>query len=374
LTVLSATLIVRDEAAVLPRCLTSLRGLADETIVVDTGSSDDTARIAVEFGARVVHHEWHHDFSEARNLALSHARGQWILYIDADECAGAVDGPTLAQSLANARAIAATVQFRVKSGFTRYREPRLFRNDPRIRFRNVIHETVMPDVDALVRNGEGVVIASQLAIDHFGYDGDQTPKHRRNVPLLRVRLAGDPDHVYSWNHLGQALDGLGETAGALEAWWRAIAVVRTSGVRSPLDALPYGSLLQCRATGAAASDLLDEARERFPRDWLFAWLQARRLMEQARWSDARVILHKLAAIDATTFCSEDGVAYDARIFGAATFEALAFCEFQLGRYEDSARWYDRACCDDPTDPAHVVKKRLAAARVAATISSQTFQD
>lgn len=223
----------------LPRCLASLRGLVDETIVVDTGSTDESPRLAADLGARVVHHEWQDDFSAARNRALSEARGRWILYIDADECAQPLSRDHLAAALDDPSAIAATVRFRPRTGFTRYRECRLFRNDPRIRFRHRIHESMLPDVEAVMLRDGARMVRSALAIDHFGYDGDQTHKHARNDSLLRARLAHDPEHVYSWNHLGQTCAGIGDVTGAVAAWEHAIDLVRASRSHDPLHALPF---------------------------------------------------------------------------------------------------------------------------------------
>ena len=66
-------------------CLNSLSPVADEMIVVDTGSTDKTKEIAEAFGARIYDFEWIDDFSAARNYSLSQAQGDWILVMDADE-------------------------------------------------------------------------------------------------------------------------------------------------------------------------------------------------------------------------------------------------------------------------------------------------
>ncbi len=81
----SACLIVKDEEAMLPDCLESLRDLTSEVVVYDTGSSDDTVQIAREAGARVIEGHWESSFALARNAALAHAAGEWVLSIDADE-------------------------------------------------------------------------------------------------------------------------------------------------------------------------------------------------------------------------------------------------------------------------------------------------
>ncbi len=82
---LSVCLITKDEESVLRRCLESIEGLADEIIVVDTGSTDSTKEIAREFTPHVYDFKWVNDFSVARNESLRYATSKWILVLDADE-------------------------------------------------------------------------------------------------------------------------------------------------------------------------------------------------------------------------------------------------------------------------------------------------
>ena len=83
--VVSACIIAKDEAGNIGRCLASLRGVADEVVVGDTGSSDATAAIAKSHGAKVVDVAWEDDFARARNATLAHCQGDWVLWVDADE-------------------------------------------------------------------------------------------------------------------------------------------------------------------------------------------------------------------------------------------------------------------------------------------------
>jgi glycosyltransferase involved in cell wall biosynthesis len=80
---LSAIIITRNEAANVAACLQSV-AFCNERIVVDSGSNDDTVKIAVAAGATVVTHTWA-GFGAQKNFALSLARGDWVLSIDADE-------------------------------------------------------------------------------------------------------------------------------------------------------------------------------------------------------------------------------------------------------------------------------------------------
>lgn len=369
---LSATLIVRNEADHLRRCLASIRPFTDEIIVVDTGSSDDSRTVASSFGARVFDRAWTGDFSAARNHALDQATGSWILYIDADEVARPIDAETLRAELADPTLVAATVRFRNRTGVTLYREYRLFLNHPRIRFHNVIHETMVGDIFEVAREEGRRIGQASLTLDHHGYDGNQDAKHRRNIPLLRARLVADPEHVYSWNHLGQALAGVGDAAGARDAWARAIDIVRTRGVRSPLDALPFGSLLESQQPGVDAG-LVEEARARFPGDLLFQYLEGRRLTDAERFAEALPLLEPLAAIDPEEYCSETGVGYDVGIFPAAA-EAVALCCFQVGRYADAARLYAGLVDAAPADVGLRARHHLAAARAAGPASRSSVGD
>ena len=81
---ISAVVITQDEARNIGRCLESLRGVADEVVVVDSGSTDDTETICRTAGARFVPHAWE-GFSGQKNYANSLATHPWILSIDADE-------------------------------------------------------------------------------------------------------------------------------------------------------------------------------------------------------------------------------------------------------------------------------------------------
>jgi len=82
---LSLCMIVRNEESLLPRCLESVKDLADEIVIVDTGSTDRTKEIARQYTDKIYDFAWTNNFAEARNESLRHATGKWILVLDADE-------------------------------------------------------------------------------------------------------------------------------------------------------------------------------------------------------------------------------------------------------------------------------------------------
>jgi glycosyltransferase involved in cell wall biosynthesis len=82
---ISAGIITKNEEKNIKGCIESVRGWANEIIVVDGYSTDKTASIAEGLGARVVKHNFEGDFSKERNMVMENASGEWVLHLDADE-------------------------------------------------------------------------------------------------------------------------------------------------------------------------------------------------------------------------------------------------------------------------------------------------
>ena len=82
---ISLCMIVKNEEAVLARCLDSLKGLMDEIIIVDTGSTDRTKEIARQYTALVYDFSWCDDFAAAKNFAISKATNPYVMILDSDE-------------------------------------------------------------------------------------------------------------------------------------------------------------------------------------------------------------------------------------------------------------------------------------------------
>ena len=338
----SAVLIVRDEVDLLGECIQSLRPFADEIVVVDTGSTDGSIKLAVDGGARVAECPWTGDFAAARNVALDLALGEWVLYIDADERLRPRNQGAARQLLSEG-GVGFTVDLHPKRGWTAYREYRLWRNEPSIRFRGVIHETVLDNLRAAAGGDLDNIQRSGLVIDHVGYEGSLVEKFRRNLPLLQQALVVDPDRVFLWHDYGCALAGLGRHVEAERAWSEAIVRSCSSEPLHPPAAhvLSYLSLIARRQDlGQQYHELLDEALARFPDDRALAWWQGRRLLDLQRYEEAAATFENLVA---TAPESLDGaeVAYPNQLFGSWALEGLAVALFRLGRPLEASECFEQ---------------------------------
>lgn len=123
----------------LPRVMESLRGI-DEIVYCDTGSSDKSVEVAKRFTDNIFFFQWNDSFADARNSALSHATGDWILSIDCDEFLHSLDAVREVVSLAEQQKVLA-VDCRLVAEDTGawFMFPRLFKNDPRVRWEGAIH-------------------------------------------------------------------------------------------------------------------------------------------------------------------------------------------------------------------------------------------
>ncbi len=202
---ISACVITKNEENNILRWLDCVKKIADEIIVVDTGSEDRTVELARKEGAATYYFEWCNDFSAAKNCALSKATGDWIIFLDADEyfVEPTKVRPLLERIHGNRKIIGVSSPLynidtdRNDEVNTTAVQNRIFRNDRHLRYEGRIHE------DIIYRGKRNVCFAmSELTIYHTGYSYHLTrAKNLRNLELLQadIRKSGgeEPRH-YSY--------------------------------------------------------------------------------------------------------------------------------------------------------------------------------
>jgi glycosyltransferase involved in cell wall biosynthesis len=210
---ISACMIVKNEEAFLPRCLASIRKLADEIVLVDTGSSDQTLEIAREFGCKIYHFPWNGDFSAARNESLRYASGEWILVIDADEEVPADTSRKIRSYLDNPQYEIISISVYNKSLETGrvssfLPSVRFFRRRLGLSYQGIVHNRL-----ALPSNVP--VTRCDIRLYHYGYDQSREKledKKARSRQLLERQLQENPDDVFANFNMAQLLRGLDGTA------------------------------------------------------------------------------------------------------------------------------------------------------------------
>ena len=211
--------IVRNEAAVLARSLESIKGQTDELVVVDTGSTDDTVKIAKAYGARVIAHPWREDFSEARNFALDALTADWVVFLDADEYFTPETRGNLQKEIQAAdaagtdlllllwRNIDADTGAHLVDVYT----PRIFRRKPSLRYEGRIHEQLRENGATVERIA--IVPEERLLLIHTGYSTHLSKaKAARNLRLLLMDLAESRHPETLYMALAEAYEGLDDEA------------------------------------------------------------------------------------------------------------------------------------------------------------------
>jgi tetratricopeptide (TPR) repeat protein len=185
---ISACLIVKNEESNLERCINSFKEFVDETIVVDTGSTDKTREIAKGLGAKVYSYPWDGNFSNPRNYALDNAKYDWVIFLDADEYFNFDTGIKIRNILKNVNnkdidsILCKRVNIELSSGKVKTTDfmIRIFRANKKIRYKNRIHENIY-NGDELLKP----IMIDDIVIYHTGYSSEILPeKVNRNIKIL----------------------------------------------------------------------------------------------------------------------------------------------------------------------------------------------
>lgn len=244
------SMIVRDAEKDLGLCLASVRGVVDQVVIADTGSTDRTREIAAEFGATIVSFPWTDHFADARNAALEPVTTDWVLVLDADEELTAEAAEAIPVLLGGSQGLGGyqvTIRNYIRERFamtfqrisrvnndhvpragnapayTEHTMLRLFRRHPKIRFARRIHEGVDEQIRAL---GMGIEQANFL-IRHFGHlqnPEDRARKREYYLELGRRKTAEQPENALAWLELGMEYFNAEKYAESLACMQRCFAL------------------------------------------------------------------------------------------------------------------------------------------------------
>ncbi|OAS16296.1 tetratricopeptide repeat-containing glycosyltransferase family 2 protein [Paenibacillus oryzisoli] len=184
---ISLCMIVKNEEQSLGRCLHSVREVADEIVIVDTGSTDRTKEIAASFGAKIYDFTWIDNFGAARNFSFSKATQSYILWLDADDVFEEVDRLKLIQLKATLDPTVDSVTMNYHLSFNEagqvtasLRRNRLVRRDRGFQWEGPVHEVLIVG---------GHIFAADIAVTHKK-DKEYTD---RNLRIYRKREADNED-------------------------------------------------------------------------------------------------------------------------------------------------------------------------------------
>lgn len=203
---ISICIIVKNNEDSLRECLKRLLPYKYEIIVVDTGSTDNTKAVALEFTDRVFEYEWCDDFSKARNFAISKSSCEYILMVDSDEYITDIKKKDLEELIRlypqDVGRLERNNEFYAEGEFFigKERINRLFNKNVHC-YQGRIHEQV------IAINGDDYNTYNiPVYMDHHGYRGseqERNKKAQRNIRLLEISLQIDGEDPYTYYQLGK---------------------------------------------------------------------------------------------------------------------------------------------------------------------------
>ncbi len=351
---LSVCLLTRNEEKNLPGMLCSVAGLADEVIVADTGSTDDTVRVATELGALVHSFQWQDDFAEGRNFAIAHAKGDWILWLNPDEALLPISLESLHASLGRSDAFGYAV---VVQEFSRADQPeaysevtqlRLFRRHPEVRFLGRAHPHFAPPLEELAgRHGQGLFLAP-LKLRRYAYLSLVTEdKLRWSARLLEKELHDRPGQLPYLIDYGRTLLLLNDPRGHTVLAEAAVQLLPlrdsptapTPEVQRLLEYLLTVSPEQSRSL--VERELAQQLALRwFPCSPPLLWQMAVQDFQCGDFGKAAALLERLVQLGESG-AYDRSTAFDPQILGDNPLMNLGICHTRLGELDRAEACFRR---------------------------------
>lgn len=204
MTAICLCLIIKNEEKNLSRCLDSVKDLINELVLIDTGSTDKSLKIAESYKKqykqidfRIYQFQWSDNFAEVRNYALKKVKSDWILSMDADEILDSSSIPEIKQIISQQDALACLVNIKhyidIKKAYSLHIQKfhKLFRNHPDISYKREIHEQISDSIEDILKNEcQWQIINSEINIIHYGwhYENISPDKFQRNIRVINKAL------------------------------------------------------------------------------------------------------------------------------------------------------------------------------------------
>ena len=352
-------MIVKNDAERLRRCLNSVKDLVSDMVIVDTGSTDSTQEVAQEFGARLLERKWPDDFAQALNWALDVVEHEWTLRLDSDEwlLAGQLERirPLLDRTdLLGVRFIRENYQ--ADGRYTESSLLRLWRTDPKLRYRGVVHERIPLELLEEVAAGRDI-LESDIRIGHDGYLAGTLPeKHRRNLRLVEKELTKHPNDLYYLAERVRILYLLDDPQSAVAA----DSLLHELEAHQDADVAPTAilsgplTLFMDRAPDADLNGRDVDLAIRLARGWFSSepaatYAAAKTLIRRKDLRNALDALLDLERMSETGQYIRTGFAHPAML-QEALWQNLALVAHQLGRTNIAVRNYERLLRHDPNHP------------------------
>lgn len=289
---ISVCLMVKNEETFLEACLKSVQSIADEIVIVDTGSTDGTLQIAGRFADKLISIPFNGHYGAMRNEVIARAEAPWILFMDADEEFPPQEVEKIRRLVESAPDDVAAFRFLrynffANGGWYSTKVIKLFRNHPEIRYRKAISETIEPDINRIGMKIMDVPIIQ----NHFGHCRNRIARDRkaRNyMELMRKQLEETPDDAVMIGYIGLNLRLFGEFDSALEATRRAIQM----NPSSPTIHSFHAHVLRSMGRNEEALAHYQEAARLRPADALISNMVGVMLMTLHRLEEARDIFEQ----------------------------------------------------------------------------------
>lgn len=211
---ITGCLIVKNEENNIERCIKSFIKVVNQIVVVDTGSEDETINIAKSLGAEIYNYEWDDNFSKPRNYAIDKAKGEWIIFLDADEYfvnSTELNIPIIINRYKNRKMDGITFKrVNVESDGNHIIGSdymlRIIKNDKDIRYKGKIHEVPYKNDDYIYSY---IDKNDELEIYHTGYCKEfSKSKTERNLKLLEEEIADGTANDRTYFHLSDCYLGV----------------------------------------------------------------------------------------------------------------------------------------------------------------------